>query len=221
MTRRIDQLAENDRPRERLLGRGAGTLSDSELLAVMLGRGTAGVDVLTLASRVARLLDERGARITPADLTSLEGMGDAKAASILAALEYARRRIKPEGARIMTTADLLPHIRHFADRKQEHFLCATLNGANELLNVRVISIGSVDRTTVHPREVYADALVDRATAIIVAHNHPSGHVEPSDHDVTTTHRLIAAGSVLGIELLDHVILGRGRHFSFREAGQIT
>lgn len=187
----------------------------------MLGRGTAGVDVLTLASRVARLLDERGARITPADLTSLEGMGDAKAASILAALEYARRRIKPEGARIMTTADLLPHICHFADRKQEHFLCATLNGANELLNVRVISIGSVDRTTVHPREVYADALVDRATAIIVAHNHPSGHVEPSDHDVTTTHRLIAAGSVLGIELLDHVILGRGRHFSFREAGQIT
>ena len=105
---------------------------------------------------------------------------------ILAAIEFARRRIKPEGAKIETPADLLPHVRHYADRKQEHFLCASINGANEILNIRVVSIGLIDRTPVHPREVFADALSDRASAIIVAHNHPSGGLEPSPADVEVT-----------------------------------
>jgi len=102
-----------------------------------------------------------------------EGVGDAKATLIIAAIEFARRRIKPDGAKMETPADLLPHVRHYTDRKQEHFLCATINGANEILNIRVVSIGLIDRSPVHPREVYADALSDRASAIIVAHNHPS------------------------------------------------
>jgi DNA repair protein RadC len=106
-------------------------------------------------------------------------VGEAKATLILAAIEFAWRRIKPEGAKIETPADLLPHVRHYADRKQEHFLCAGVNGANEILNIRVVSIGLIDRTPVHPREVFADALADRASAIIVAHNHPSGGLEPS------------------------------------------
>ena len=92
------------------------------------------------------------------DLTQFEGVGDAKATLILAAIEFARRRIKPEGAKIETPADLLPHVRHYADRKQEHFLCATINGANEILNIRVVSIGLIDRSPVHPREVFADAI---------------------------------------------------------------
>ena len=123
----------------------------------------------------------------PKTLTQFEGVGDAKATLILAAIEFARRRIKPEGAKIETPADLLPHVRHYADRKQEHFLCATINGANEIMNIRVVSIGLIDRSPVHPREVFADALSDRASAIIVAHNHPSGTLEPSPSDIEITH----------------------------------
>ncbi len=129
-------------------------------------------------------------------------MGDAKATLILAAIEFARRRIKPEGAKIETPADLLPHIRHYADRKQEHFLCATINGANEILNIRVVSIGLIDRSPVHPREVFADAISDRACAIVVAHNHPNGSLEPSASDLDVTKQLRAAGEVVGISLLD-------------------
>src|SRR5207249_10493248 len=109
-----------------------------------------------------------------------------------------------EGAKIETPADLLPHVRHYADRKQEHFLCATINGANEILNIRVISIGLIDRTPVHPREVFADALSDRASAVIVAHNHPSGPLEPSPSDIEITQQLKSAGAVVGIELLVYV-----------------
>ena len=134
-------------------------------------------------------------------------------------MEYARRRIKPEGLKISTPADVLPLIRHFADRKQEHFLSITINGANEVLNVRVVSIGLVDRSPVHPREVFADALSDRASGIVVAHNHPSGNLEPSDADLDVTSQLLQAGKILGIELLDHIVFNRSDYFSFLEAGK--
>jgi DNA repair protein RadC len=139
---------------------------------------------------------------------------------ILAAIEFARRRIKPEGARIETPADLLPHVRHYADRKQEHFLCASINGANEILNIRVVSIGLIDRSPVHPREVFADALSDRASAVIVAHNHPSGSLQPSQSDIDITAQLKASGAIVGIGLLDHIIFNRAGYFSFLEAGKL-
>ena len=111
-------------------------------------------------------------------------------------------------------------MRHYADRKQEHFLCATINGANEILNIRVISIGLIDRSPVHPREVFADAIFDRASAVIVAHNHPSGALEPSASDVNITTQLKAAGVIVGIELLDHIIFNQTGYFSFLEAGKL-
>lgn len=154
------------------------------------------------------------------DLTHYPGVGDAKAALILAVVEFARRRIKPEGSRITTSADILPHVRHYADRNQEHFLCASINGANEILNIRVISIGLIDRTPVHPREVFADALVDRAAAIIVAHNHPTGGLDPSPADIEVTKQLKAAGSIIGVPLLDHIIFNRSGYFSLLEAGRL-
>ena len=126
----------------------------------------------------------------------------------------------PEGAKIVTPADILLHVRHYADRKQEHFLCASINGANEILNIRVVSIGLIDRTHVHPREVFADALSDRASAIIVAHNHPSGGLEPSVADNKVTEQLKAAGQIIGITLLDHVIFDRTGYYSFLEAGRL-
>ncbi len=124
-------------------------------------------------------------------------------------------RVKSSSAKV-----LLPHVRHYADRKQEHFICATINGANEILNIRVVSIGLIDRIPVHPREVFADALSDRASAVIVAHNHPSGGVEPSQGDVNVTAQLKAAGEIVGIELLDHIVFNRTGYFSFLEAGRL-
>jgi DNA repair protein RadC len=195
-------------------------LSDQELLAILLGKGTPAIDVMILAEKLAKVVDEKGLNLRAEDLKQFGAVGDAKATLILAAIEFARRRIKPDGAKIETLADLLPHVRHYADRKQEHFLCATINGANEILNIRVVSIGLIDRSPVHPREVFADALADRASAVIVAHNHPSGGLEPSPSDIAITSQLKAAGAIVGIELLDHIIFNRGGYFSFLESGQL-
>ena len=220
MGKTIHDIPEADRPREKLLRKGAAALSDQELLAVLIGKGTPGMDVLTLAAKLARVIDEKGLGVKAEDLSQFAGVGAAKATLILAAIEFARRRIKPEGAQIITPADLLPHVRHYADRKQEHFLCASINGANEIMNIRVVSIGLIDRSPVHPREVFADAIADRASAIIVAHNHPSGGLEPSPSDIAITAQLKAAGEVVGIELLDHIIFNRSGYFSFLEAGRL-
>lgn len=220
MAKRISDIPKHDRPREKLLQKGPAALNDQGLLAVLLGKGTPGMDVMTLAGKLARVIDEKGLNVRAEDLSGFNGVGDAKAALLLAAIEFARRRIKPEGAKIQTPADLLPHVRHYADRKQEHFLCASINGANEILNIRVVSIGLIDRTPVHPREVFADALTDRASAIIVAHNHPAGGLEPSRADVEVTKQVKEAGIVIGISLLDHIIFNRTSYFSFLEAGQL-
>jgi DNA repair protein RadC len=220
MSKTIHEIPEADRPREKLLRKGAAALSDQELLAVLLGKGTSKIDVMTLARNVTTVADKKGLGLTVEDLLSLEGMGTTKAMLLVAAIEFARRRIKPEGAKIMTPADLLPHVRHYADRKQEHFLCASINGANELLNIRVVSIGLIDRSPVHPREVFADPLSDRASAVIVAHNHPSGGLEPSPSDIEITAQLKAAGAIVGIDLLDHIIFNRTGYFSFLETGTL-
>jgi len=220
MSRTLDQIPEEDRPREKLLRKGAGALSDKGLLAVLLGSGTPGIDVMTLAGQLAPVIDRKGLEVSADDLKQFDGVGDAKATLILAAIEFARRRIKPDGAKIETPADLLPHVRHYADRKQEHFLCATINGANEILNIRVVSIGLIDRSPVHPREVFADALIDRASAVIVAHNHPSGGLEPSEGDINVTAQLKAAGAIIGIELMDHIIFNWTGYFSFLEGGKL-
>lgn len=217
---RMDQIPVQDRPREKLLAKGAAALSDHELLAVLLGKGTAQVDVMTLAAKLVRVVDEKGLQIRSEDLINLGGMGEAKATLILAAIEFARRRIKPEGMKIETPADVLPLIRHYADRKQEHFLAITINGANEVQNVRVVSIGLIDRSPVHPREVFAEAVAERASGIIVAHNHPAGGVEPSEADLTITRQLKAAGAIVGIDLLDHIIFNRSEFYSFLEAGNL-
>ncbi|MEI6208568.1 MAG: DNA repair protein RadC [Desulfuromonadales bacterium] len=220
MNKPMSQIPKHDRPREKLVAKGSRALSDQELLAILLGKGTPQMDVMTLATKVARVIDDKGLDVRVEDLTSFDGVGEAKATLILAAIEFARRRIKPEGVKITTPSDVLPLIRHFADRKQEHFLSITVNGANEVLNVRVVSIGLVDRTPVHPREVFADVVADRASGIIVAHNHPAGSLEPSSSDVEATRQLRQAGEIMGIQLLDHIIFNRSGYFSFLESGKL-
>jgi DNA repair protein RadC len=220
MKKRISDIPKSDRPRERLQQKGAAVLSDLELLAVLLGSGTKKHDVMTLASRILKVIDQSGGRADVNALQQIEGVGSAKAALIAAALEFARRRIRPEGTKISSPAEVLPLISHFADRKQEHFICLSLNGANEVITSRVVSVGLVNKTQVHPREVFADPITDRASSIIVAHNHPAGTLTPSKEDIEITRQLKSAGETLGIKLLDHIIFNHKGYFSFQENGDL-
>ena len=216
----VSELPTEERPREKLLRSGPEVLSDAELLAVMIGTGTGGRGVGWVAAEVLTLLDETNCRIAPSELRKIRGVGPARAAGISASMEFARRRLCPSHRRINQPADVVPLVSHFADRRQEHFLCLALNGAHEVIATRVVSLGLVNRTIVHPREVFADPLQDRAAAVVVAHNHPSGNVEPSDEDRAITQRLSASGETLGIRLLDHVIFSEAGYYSFLEHGEI-
>jgi DNA repair protein RadC len=217
---RIQDLPTADRPREKLGQKGAQALSDLELLATLLGSGTRARNVMIVAADLLRLFDQRGTNLSVADLCSRPGIGTAKAASIVAALEFARRRIRPQGIKIAFPTDVFPLVRHLGDRRQEHFICVSLNGANEVIAVRTVSVGLVNRALVHPREVYADPITDRAASIIVAHNHPSGSLTASQDDLAVTRQLKEAGTTLGIKLLDHLIFNAAGYISMLESGQL-
>lgn len=218
--KKIKNIPQSERPREKLLSQGASYLSDQELLAVILGKGTQKDDVLALSKKIIKIIDEKGLSFTAHDITNVDGIGTAKAASIAAAFEFVRRRIKPEGLKIKFPADVLPLIQHYADRKQEHFLCISINGANEIMNVRVVSIGLVNKSHVHPREVFADVISERASAVIVAHNHPQGDMKPSVEDIKITKQLQYAAKILGLSFLDHIIFNTKGYFSFAENNKL-
>jgi DNA repair protein RadC len=218
--KRIHDLPVYDRPREKLQLKGAHALSDLELLAILVGSGTKGQGVLTMASRLLQVLDGSGPSTGVEELCSVSGVGPAKASLIVAALEFASRRIRPHGLKISFPPDVYPLIRHVSDRRQEHFLCISLNGANEVIAIRTVSVGLVNRALVHPREVFADPITDRAAAVIVAHNHPSGNLTPSQDDLAVTRQLKEAGQTLGIKLLDHLIFNHSDYYSLLEKGQL-
>ena len=216
----IRDLPKQERPREKLVELGSRALSDQELLAIILGRGTQKHDVMSLSRRIIAIIDIQGVDITAADLLDVEGIGPAKATLIAAAFEFVRRRVRPEGVRIKHPTDVLPLIQHYADRKQEHFIVVSLNGAHEVMSTRVVTIGLVDQSHVHPREVFSDPLIERASAIVLAHNHPSGQLVPSPEDLDVTHRIKVAGDILGIEVLDHVLFTHKGFYSFAEHDQL-
>jgi len=218
--KKITDIPTLDRPREKLQQKGAEALSDLELMAILLGKGIEGHDVMTVAKKILKVLDASNINPNLEDLQKIDGVGPAKATLIVAALEFSRRRIRPEGFKISLPPDVLPIIQHYADRKQEHFICISLNGANEVIASRVVSVGLVNKTHVHPREVFADPITDRASTIIVAHNHPSGDLEPSKDDIAITKQLKAAGETLGIRLLDHIIFNQKGYYSFLDKGEI-
>jgi DNA repair protein RadC len=206
------------RIRERLALEGPASLSDAELLAALLGTGMRGKGVHELAEEVLCLLD--GSKEIPdaKALARLAGIGGAKASAVCAALELGRRLYGVRDKKISSPAEVWPIVSHWADRKQERFICCSLNGAHELIATRVVSVGLVNRTVVHPREVYADPITDRACAVVVAHNHPSGRLDPSPEDRDITARLKSAADTLGIALLDHIIFSSSGYFSFVEHG---
>ena len=212
----VSELPVSERPREKLVRSGVDGLSDLELLAIIIGSGGKGAGVGLIAGQVLTTLDLSGNRPILEQLLQIKGIGSARAASVCASLEFARRRLCPSRKKITSPADVLPLVSHYADRRQECFLCLALNGAHEVTAIRVVSLGLVNRTIVHPREVFADPLQDRAASVLVAHNHPSGNVDPSEEDRAVTRRLLDAGETLGIRLLDHVIFSESGYYSFLE-----
>jgi DNA repair protein RadC len=214
-----DEIPLSERPREAIIARGPSALPDADLLALLLGTGTKDRSVFAVAKEVLTVLDSFNGEMRLEDLEKIRGVGKAKAALLAAALEFSRRRIRPEGIKVKGPGDLFPALSHYADRSQEHFLCTSLNGAHEVIKTRVITIGLANAAQVHPREVFADAITDRAVAVILAHNHPSGDLAPSREDLEVTRRLQAAGEILGIKVLDHIIFGRRGYSSLRESGQ--
>jgi len=218
--KKIKDLPLNERPREKLLAKGAKALADHELLAIILGKGSQKNDVLSLSRKIIKTIDKKGLNLQAKDIIEIDGIGEAKATAISAAFEFVRRRIKPEGLKIKFPVDVLPLIQHFGDRKQEHFLCISINGANEVMNVRVVTIGLVNKSHVHPRELFADVIEERASAVIIAHNHPNGDLKPSDEDIRITKRIKDASTILGISLLDHIIFSSKGYYSFLENDEL-
>lgn len=220
------RLSPDDRPREKLARHGATALGDNELVAAILGSGCRQTDALAIANE---LLAVRGGvhglvRSTCDDLTRVAGVGRAKAAQVLAAVELGRRTLAhAPSARIQlrtpreAAAYLLPQ---FGSRPVEQFGLVLLDTKHRVLRATVLAIGGLNATGVHPREVFREAALGGAAAVVMFHNHPSGDPSPSPDDVELTRRLAAAGVVMGIDVVDHIILGDVRYWSFKEMGQL-
>ncbi|MDR2783697.1 MAG: DNA repair protein RadC, partial [Treponema sp.] len=192
------------RPREKLMEHGPSALSDKELLAILLNTGIKEKNVSVLAAELLERLDKEKGIPGVEELAELTGLGKIKSCSVVAMLEFGRRRWGVTGTRISHPQDIFNLIRHHADRHQERFICVSLNGAHEALAARIVTIGLVNKTIVHPREVFADPLLDRSSAVICAHNHPSGQLSPSPEDDEITERLQCSAEILGINFLDHI-----------------
>lgn len=215
-----------ERPRERFMNFGPESLSNQELLAILLRTGTKEESVLQLANRI--LIHFDGLRMlkgaTLSELTSIKGIGKAKAIQILSAIELGNRisnssfedryviRSPEDGAKyVMNDMRFLT---------QEHFVCIYLNTKNQVLHKKTVFIGSLNASIVHPREVFKEALRHSAASVICFHNHPSGDPGPSKEDIEVTRRLVEAGKIIGIELLDHLIIGENKFVSLKEKGYV-
>jgi DNA repair protein RadC len=214
------ELPKNERPRERLFRDGPESMSDQELLTIILNSGIPGKNVSEIANDLLEKIDSSKSIPSPKDLSQLKGIGKSKACTIVSMLEFGRRRWGPAGTKLMIPEDVYLAIRHYADRRQERFLSISLNGAHEIIAIRVVTVGLVDKTIVHPREVFSDVIADRASAVIVAHNHPSGQMKASSEDDEITIRLKHAAKILGINFLDHVIFSEDSFISYRKEGRM-
>ncbi len=219
------ELPREERPRERMARLGPAALSDRELLATLIGTGARGVSALDVASE---LLGNDGLHALAArsmgELEGTRGLGRAKAARLMAALELGARVASRAGGPTPALQSpqeaaryLLPR---YSARPVETFGLLALDARHRLRREAVISVGCLTASLVHPREVFQEAVVSRAAALVLIHNHPSGDPEPSAEDLALTRRLAAAGSLMGIEVLDHLVLGAGRFVSLKQRGQL-
>lgn len=220
----IRDLPEEERPREKLLALGAEALSNAELLAILLRTGSARESAVQLAVRL--LSRSGGLRLLPGlsmeEMEEIKGLGPAKAVQIKAALELGRRlaTLPPEEAQSITSpqraaAIFMEQLRY---RRKEYFMILLLNTKNHVISKEEISVGSLNASIVHPREIFNIPLRKSAASVILVHNHPSGDPSPSQEDLEVTRRLVEAGNILGIAVRDHLIIGDGCYFSFKEKG---
>lgn len=222
----IKSIPVDDRPQEKLLKYGANNLSNSELLAVILRTGSKDENVLKLSQKILSE-DNKGlkniAEGTIEKFKSYKGISNAKAAQLMALSELSKRisTLKIERIKITSPADaalvMMEEMRYY---KKEYFKIILLDTKNNIKKISEISVGSLNSSIVHPREVFSEAVANSASSIILVHNHPSGESEPSHEDIVLTNRLDECGKILGIKVLDHIIIGDGVFYSFKEEGLI-
>lgn len=222
----MKELSPDDRPREKLLRHGAGALGDNELVAVVLGSGRPRASALGVANDLLRAHGGLHGlvRASLGTLSRVAGIGNAKAAQVLAAVELGRRTLtRAPAARVQflaprdAAAYLLPV---FGSRAAEQFGVVLLDTRHRVIRTAVVASGGLNATIVEPRDVYREAMLGAAAAVVVFHNHPSGDPTPSPDDFALTRRLSAAGILMGIDLVDHMILGEARYYSFKEMGRL-
>ena len=213
---KIERSEEKIKPavRESAMEHGLSYLFDEELVMLILGTGNCHLPVEIMADKIVGVLDDSDPDAVVKNLLKLKGVGQGKALAVAAALELGRRRNAHLCAPITSSSDIVPFVQNYAVSTKEHFLLVTLNGSHEIIQIHVISVGTLTRGLVHPREIFGTAMRENAAAIIVCHNHPSGNCEPSEEDITVTHNLERVGEIMGIELLDHIIVCRDSYFSF-------
>ena len=222
----IKDIIKEERPRETLLKKGETYLSDSELLAILINNGTRDKSAITLAREIIETSDgiRNLSNITVEELSKIKGIGLAKACRIISALELGRRvsvASEMQKFKISSPQDIgNVYTEELRYKKKEIFRVVLLNTKNVIIGSKDISEGSLNASIVHPREVFLEAIKKSANKMILMHNHPSGDPTPSSEDINITKRLISAGQIVGIEILDHVIIGDGSFYSFKENGQI-
>lgn len=218
---KIKDLQKQDMPRERLEKYGPDKLKDEELLAIILGSGTKGMNVLSLSRAILkRVAGLGGAQATPDDLKSIRGLGKVKSLQIVALLALSKRLQAKDGQEVLSTKDVWNMCNDFYASAKEHFVVFYLDTQSRLIERKIISVGTLDANIVHPREVYEPALTLHAASVIVAHNHPSGDTKPSPTDIMLTKKLVDAAQLLGISFEDHVIVSKKGHSSMKQQGLI-
>lgn len=218
--KRISELNSIDKPREKLTKKGVKSLKNFELLAILLGSGTKDKDVLKLSREIIMLFEDDFENMTLDKLMSVHGLGQAKASQILSAIELSKRYLIKQNKKITCAEDIYDELQEYKNKKQEYFIVITVDGASHIIEKRVVFIGTLNRSLIHPREIFADALTDRAAAIIIAHNHPSGQLEASHEDITVTKRVKESAELLGIDLIDHIIFTNKKYLSLRDEGLV-
>ncbi len=207
-----------ERPREKLEKYGADRLADAELLAILLGTGTRGTNVIELSKKILRQFGASGLQNTSVkDLEEVAGLGTAKASQIVASLELSRRLLKGKKTTLLLSPeDVWNELRDIRGEKKEHFVIFYLDTRNQEIKREIISVGTLNASLVHPREVFEPAVKNLAAQILIAHNHPSDNTDPSEEDIILTKRLVEAGRILDIEIVDHVIVSKSSFLSFKE-----
>lgn len=223
----IREWAEDDRPREKMLNKGRHSLSDAELIAILIGSGSRNESAVDLAKRILRSGQDNLielSKLSIPDLKRFKGIGEAKAITLLAALELGKRRRSAEALerkKITSSRDAFEFfISLLGDHTYETFYILLLNRANHVIRTVQISEGGISGTVADPKKIFKIALENNSSSIILCHNHPSGNIQPSDADIRLTKKLKAGGELLDIPVLDHLIVGEERYFSFADEGEI-